>query len=63
MARDDATILDILKAARLACDFVGGLDKDSFLQDFKTQPAVLHQLLVMGEAVKRLSDCLRQQGI
>lgn len=59
MPRDDATLLDILKAARLAVVFKGDLDKSAFLDDLKTQSAILHQLLVLGEAVKRLSDEFR----
>jgi len=35
------------------------MDKAAFLQDIKTQSAVLHQLMVMGEAVKRLSQDFR----
>jgi len=59
MSRDDATLLDILKAARLAVEFKGKLNKTAFLKDIKTQSAILHQLLVLGEAVKRLSDEFR----
>ncbi len=59
MPRDDATLLDILKAARLAVVFKGDLDKPAFLDDLKTQAAILHQLLVLGEAVKRLSEGFR----
>jgi uncharacterized protein with HEPN domain len=59
MLRDDATLLDIARAANLAIDFVQGLDEDSFAKDLKTQSAVLHQLLLIGEAVKRLSDPFR----
>ncbi len=59
MSRDDAHILDILKAARLAIEFKGPADKAEFLEDAKTQSAVLHQLLVMGEAVKRISPEFR----
>lgn len=55
MPRDDALIVDILRAARLVGDFVQGFDKASFKSDLKTQSAVVHQLLVIGEAVKRLS--------
>lgn len=55
MARDDSTLLDILRACRLALEFRGRLDKASFLTDLKTQAAVLHELLVLGEAAKRLS--------
>ena len=59
MPRDDAILLDILKAARLALVFTGDLDRPAFLDDLKTQSAVLHQLLVLGEAVKRLSEGFR----
>ena len=41
--RDDATLLDFLRAARLA------------------QAAVLHELLVLGEAAKRLSAAFREE--
>lgn len=57
--RDDAAILDILKAARLAQMFVAAMDRDAFLADEKTQSAVVHQLLVIGEAAKRVSEATR----
>src|SRR5919201_6400077 len=59
MPRDDATLLDILRAARLVVAFKGDLDQSAFLNDLKTQSAILHQLLVLGEAVKRLSEEFR----
>lgn len=59
MARDGAILLDIARAAQLVLEFKKGIDKAAFLQDFKTQSAVLHQLMVMGEAVKRLSPDFR----
>jgi uncharacterized protein with HEPN domain len=59
MTRDDAAVLDILRAARLAQTFVAGIDLDSFLADEKTQSAVVHQLLVIGEAAKRISNATR----
>src|SRR5215813_13391875 len=59
MPRDDATLLDILRAARLTVAFKGDLDQSAFLNDLKTQSAILHQLLVLGEAVKRLSEEFR----
>ena len=60
MPRDEAHVLDILKAAHLAIEFRGTADKEAFLADAKTQSAVLHQLLVIGEAVKRLSPEFRE---
>jgi len=59
MSRDDATLLDMLKAARLVVAFKGNLTEKAFLRDVKTQSAILHQLLVIGEAVKRLSEEFR----
>ena len=59
MSRDSATLLDMLKAARLAVQFKAGFDKTGFLGDPKTQSAILHQLLVLGEAIKRLSEEFR----
>ncbi len=61
MSRDSATLLDILKAAQLAVEFKGGMNKIAFLDDAKTQSAVLHQLLILGEATKRLSSEFRMQ--
>ena len=55
MERDKAVLLDVARAARRVIEFRQGMDKDTFLDDIKTQSAVLHQLMVMGEAVKRLS--------
>jgi uncharacterized protein with HEPN domain len=59
VARDQATLADILRACNLAQQFVVGLDFDAFLIDQKTQAAVLHEITVVGEAVKRLSTALR----
>lgn len=52
MARDEAHLLDILKAARLAVEFKGSATRSEFFADAKTQSAVLHQLLIIGKAVK-----------
>ena len=59
MSRDDAILVDLACAARLAREFVQGMDQAAFLADLKTQSAVLHQLLILGEAAKRLSQLFR----
>jgi uncharacterized protein with HEPN domain len=46
MVRDEAVLLDIFRAAQLVLEFSQDMDKDSFLDDLKTQSAVLHQLTV-----------------
>lgn len=61
MLPDDGTLLHILTAARQAVTFLADVNLDAFQRDEKTQSAVLHQLLVLGEAVKRLSDGFRQK--
>src|SRR5258708_6707513 len=61
MSRDAAPLLDMLKAAHLAVEFREGMVKRAFLDDPKTQSAVLHQLLILGEAGKRLSQEFRAQ--
>jgi uncharacterized protein with HEPN domain len=61
MKRDEATLLDIAQAGQRVLEFTAGLDNAAFLDDVKTQSAVLHQLLVLGEAVKRLSPEYRSQ--
>lgn len=59
MQRDAAVLLDIAHAARLVSGFLVGVTEEAFLEDPKTQSAVQHQLLVIGEAVKRLSPEFR----
>lgn len=59
MSRDESLLLDILRAAPPAIESKGQTGKGEFLTDLKTQSAVLHQLLIVGEAVKRLSPEFR----
>ena len=61
MSRDDSSLSDIQTAGRLILAFTQDMDRTAFDADLKTQSAVLHQLLVMGEAVKRLSSVFRTQ--
>jgi uncharacterized protein with HEPN domain len=62
MQRDLATLLDIVKAALLVEQFIRGYDEKKFTYDLKTQSAVIHQLAIVGEATKRLSDAFRNQN-
>lgn len=62
MSRDDAALLHIVTAARKAVAFQAGANLDEFLKDEKTQSAVLHQLLILGEAINRLPDPFRAQN-
>lgn len=60
MQRDDASLIDILKAAKTAEQFKNMDDKAGFLKDELLQSGILHQLIIIGEAVKRLSDDFRK---
>ncbi|MHC4955142.1 MAG: HepT-like ribonuclease domain-containing protein [Planctomycetota bacterium] len=55
MPRDDATVLDIELACGRIRRFTAGFSRESFLADEKTQSAIVHQLLIIGEAAKRLT--------
>lgn len=59
--RDEALVLDLLRAARLAVEFMGGLAQEAFDGDLKTQASVQHELMLLGEGVKRLSEEFRRQ--
>ena len=59
--RDQAALLDIARAAQAALTFVDGFTLDDFASDAKTQSAVLYQIAIVGESVKRLSPEFRGQ--
>jgi uncharacterized protein with HEPN domain len=63
--RDRETLIDIAGAARLVLEFMGDLDYAAFYRDRRTQSAMVHQMLVIGEAVKRLSPkfCAAHPGV
>jgi uncharacterized protein with HEPN domain len=47
-------LTDILEAADAIARFVQGIDEDRFFEDELRQSAVLHRLIVIGEAAARL---------
>jgi uncharacterized protein with HEPN domain len=49
--RLDDYLSHMQQAARDACSFVEGLDKDDFGTDRRTQQAVIMNLTIIGEAV------------
>lgn len=44
------------KAAVDACDFVEGLSKNEFLEDKRTQQAIVMSLIIIGEAATKVMD-------
>ena len=60
MPRDSRVYLeDILEATRKIMGYTGSLSKAAFLEDEKTFYAVVRNLEVIGEAVKKLPEDLR----
>lgn len=53
MKRDEAHLLDILQAARLAISYVEGVSQEEFTQDIKCQDSVIRRIEIMGEAARK----------
>lgn len=51
---------DILEAARLIQRYTAGISFEQFEEDVEKQDAVLRRIEIIGEAVKRLPDELRE---
>jgi len=61
MAHDDRLYLTHIRdAAERISEYTAGLELFDFLQDHLRQDGVVRQLGIIGEAVKRLSDGLRE---
>jgi uncharacterized protein with HEPN domain len=56
MNKDRETLLDLIRACKLSIQFCADLDWHTFSQDLKTQSSVLYQIVILGEAVNRLSS-------
>lgn len=60
MPRDDATLLDILQAARLVAEFRDSVSPEELRKDRQVQSSILYQLILIGEGVRRLSGEFRE---
>ncbi|HKM52686.1 MAG TPA: HepT-like ribonuclease domain-containing protein [Isosphaeraceae bacterium] len=58
MSPDLKTLVILRDAARALIDHAAGHTRDSFEADRKTRSAVLFEIILMGEAIKRLSPDL-----
>lgn len=56
MSRDNAALLDIHHAAQRILAFTAGLTKSELAVNEEKQSAILYQVIVVGEATKRLSS-------
>lgn len=60
MQRDIAFLIDVLNAAKSALKFCEKIDRKEFKKNQLVQSGVLHQIIIIGEAVKRLSPEFRK---
>ena len=60
MSQDHEILLDLDRACRLILNFTAGTTKDDFENDLKTQSSVLYQIIIIGEAVNRLSEAFKK---
>jgi uncharacterized protein with HEPN domain len=56
MQRDTGLLADMMQAAKQIVLFRGQMDFEHFRKDSKTQSAIIHQFLIIGEVAKLLSD-------
>ncbi|MBA4181485.1 MAG: hypothetical protein C0506_12920 [Anaerolinea sp.] len=61
LRRDDAYLRDIIDSCERIARVVGRLNSEQFARDQDAQDVVLHRLMIIGEAVKRLSPEFRTQ--
>jgi len=62
MQRDVSLLIDMAEAARSILQFRGQMNFEQFRADKKTQSALIHQFLVIGEVSKLLSDEFRRSN-
>src|SRR4051812_48500109 len=60
MSRDAEAVADLMEAGLTAVSFKGDLTREQFFANKEKQAAVTLQLIIMGEATKRLSMEFRE---
>ncbi len=60
-ARDMASLMDIVQAARQVLHYVQDVERNQLARDDEKQAAILYRLIIMGEATKRISPAFRDQ--
>jgi uncharacterized protein with HEPN domain len=62
MSRDwQAYLADIVTASEKVMRFTAGMDREAFFGDDRTFHAVIHCLLIVGEAAKHIPDDVRRR--
>ncbi len=62
MSREwQAYLADIRTACEKVSEFTAGMDREAFFGDDRTYHAVVHCLLIVGEAAKRIPEDVRKR--
>ena len=61
MDRDETTLVEIREAARSSVRIGASSDRERLADDQVIRYAILYAIIIMGEAVKRLSDSFRAE--
>jgi len=62
MQRDSSLLLDMFQAASQIAQFKSEMDFEQFRTDAKTQSAIIHQFLLIGEVAKLISDDFKKKN-
>ena len=60
MERDLQSLLDMLQSAQIVMDYLKGRVQNELSTDLQFQDAIIHRLLIIGEASKRVSEATRK---
>ncbi len=59
---DKELLIDVLEAIRRIESYVEGINYNQFLSDLKTQDSVVRNLEIIGEAVRKISDEIKNKN-
>jgi uncharacterized protein with HEPN domain len=62
MQRDITLLLDMFRAVSRIVEFKDEMDFEQFRLDSKTQSALIHQFLLIGEVAKLISEDFRKEN-
>jgi uncharacterized protein with HEPN domain len=60
--RERAFLNDILEASQRIATYIDQMSYEEFLDDLKTQDAVIRNLEIIGEAARQISEPIRQKA-
>jgi uncharacterized protein with HEPN domain len=60
MERDLQSLLDMLQSAQIVANYLQGRSRNELATDLQLQDALIHRLLIIGEASKRVSEITRK---